>query len=168
MAYVVLTKRGGYEIRESQNTPKGPRSRTLASFRELDDAVIRKARGRAAKPLEPEELRRAALRAGAPVAEEPIDKSARETLRLVAGGAALDPMLRRLMLDALQAEERRAGTPSDISPSEISDAARSAAQWIGATPEARGEALRELLDLADALPFEIRSEGIDFPRLRSS
>lgn len=168
MAYIVPTKRGGYEVRESRSTPKGPRSRTLASFRELDDTVIRKARARAAKPPEPEELRQAALRVGAPVAEEPVDKAARETLRLLATGGSLDPMLRRLLLDALQAEHRRAGPPADISPSETSDAARSATQWIGASPQARGEALRELLDLADALPFEIRSDGIDFPRLKSS
>jgi hypothetical protein len=167
MAYVVSTKRGGYEIRESESTPKGPRSRTLASFRELDDTVIRKARERAAKPPEPEELRQAALRAGAPVAEEPVDRSARETLRLLAGGAMLDPMLRRLLADALRSEERRASTHSEMPVPEISDAARSATQWIGATPEARGEALRELLGLADALPFEIRPEAIDFPRLSS-
>ncbi|HEX3239942.1 MAG TPA: hypothetical protein VHR18_07390 [Solirubrobacterales bacterium] len=168
MAFVVPTKRGGYEIRESHNTPKGPRSRTLASFRELDDTVIRKARERAARPPEPEDLRQAAIRAGAPVAEEPVDRAARETLRLLAGGAPLDPMLRRLLLGAFQVEERRAGAHSNGPAPEVSDAARSATQWIGATLEARGEALSELLDLADALPFEIRSEGIDFPRLRSS
>ena len=167
MAYIVPTKRGAFEIRESRSTPKGPRSRTLASFRELDDAVIEKARERAAKPPEPEELRQAAIRAGAPVAEEPIDRAARETLRLLAVGAALDPMLRRLLLDALQAEDRRAGADLNVPRPDISDAARSATQWIGATPEARGEALRELLDLADALPFDIRPDGIDFPRLRS-
>ncbi len=168
MAYVVPTKRGGYEIRESHSTPKGPRSRTLATFRELDDSVIRKARERAAKPPQPEDLRQAAIRAGAPVAEEPVDRAARETLRLLAGGAAMDPMLRRLLLDALLLAERRAGAHSGSPLPEISDAARAATQWIGASPEARGEALYELLDLADALPFEIRSEGIEFPRLRSS
>ena len=40
MAFVVPSRRGSYEIRESQNTPKGPRSRTLVSFRELTEEVI--------------------------------------------------------------------------------------------------------------------------------
>ena len=43
MAFVVPTSKGSYEIRESSNTAKGPRSRTLVSFRELTDEVIEKA-----------------------------------------------------------------------------------------------------------------------------
>jgi hypothetical protein len=167
MAYVVPTKRGSYEIRESHSTPKGPRSRTLANFRELDDTVIRKARERAVKPPEPNDLRQAAIRAGAPIAEEPIDRAARETLRLLAGGEALDPMLRRLLADAL--EPRHGGAnPTGEPGSPVSDAARAATQWIGASPAARAAALRDLLELTDALPFELRSEQIDFPRLRSA
>jgi hypothetical protein len=164
MAYVVETKRG-YEIRESRSTPKGPRSRTLATFKELSEEVIEKARDRAAKAPEPAELREAAIRVGAPLAEEPVDRAAREMLRLLAGGAAIDPMLRRLLLDALGGVERRAsGTGS---PAAVSDAARAASQWIGASLKRRGAALVDLLGLADALPFEIRSEEIDFPRLSS-
>lgn len=165
MAYVVETKRG-YEIRESRSTPKGPRSRTLATFKELSDEVIEKARARAAKAPEPTQLRDAAIRAGAPLAEEPVDRAARETLRLLAGGAMVDPMLRRLLLDGLGAEERRAPGPSQSYV--VSDAARAASQWIGASLERRGAALVDLLGLADALPFEIRSEEIDFPRLSST
>jgi hypothetical protein len=165
MAYVVETKRG-YEIRESRSTPKGPRSRTLATFRELNDEVIEKARARAAKAPEPAELREAAIRIGAPLAEEPVDRAARETLRLVAGGAAIDPMLRRLLLDALGGTERPASGAG--SPAAVSDAARAASQWIGASLERRSAALVDLLGLADALPFEIRPEEIDFPRLSSN
>ena len=51
---------GEFEIRESRSTPKGPRSRTLASFKELSDEVVAKARAKAAKALEAEELRNAA------------------------------------------------------------------------------------------------------------
>lgn len=167
MAYVVSTKRGTFELRESHSTPKGPRSRTLASFRELDDEVIRKARERAGKALEPEQLREAALRAGATVAEAPLDRAARETLRRLAGGEGLDPMLRELLRDALEPAGRR-GHQAPGSGGAVSDAARSAAQWVGASPVARGEALRDLLDLADAVPFELRSDGLDFPRLRSA
>lgn len=164
MAYVVETKRG-YEIRESRSTPKGPRSRTLATFKELSDEVIEKARDRAAKAPDPKELREAAIRVGAPLAEEPVDRAARETLRLVALGAAIDPMLRRLLLDALGGVERQASDTG--SPAAVSDAARAASQWIGASLERRGAALVDLLGLADALPFESRSEEIDFPRLSS-
>lgn len=161
MAFVVPTKRGGFEVRESRSTPAGPRSRTLATFRELSDEVIEKARSRAAKPPSPEQLRASAVRAGAPISGPPVDHAARETLRLIAGGERLDPMLRRLLLDALSPQEERGRSAT------VSDAARSASQWIGANPERRGEALRDLLELTDALPIRIRSEEIGFPRLRS-
>jgi hypothetical protein len=167
MAYVVETKRG-YEIRESRSTPKGPRSRTLATFKELSDEVISKARERAETPPEPEELRDAAIRAGAPLVEEPVDRAARETLRLLANGATMDPMLRRLLLDSLGTAEGRAGGAPTQAPPGVSDAARAASQWIGASPQRRGAALVDLLGLADALPFEIRSVHLDFPRLDSS
>lgn len=162
MAYVVPTKRGTFEVRESHLTPKGPRSRTLATFREMTDEVIVKARSRASKPLETEELRSAAARAGASVPGTPVDRAAREALRLLAGGERLDPMLRTLLLDALNP-----GPGATVHPAAVSDTARSATEWIGASPERRGEALRDLLELADALPVLIRSDEIGFPRLRS-
>ena len=64
MAFIVPTKRGKFEVRESRSTPKGPRARTLASFDELSDRVIAKAQARAAKPLDSELLRAAARRVG--------------------------------------------------------------------------------------------------------
>ncbi len=161
MAFVIPTRRGGFEVRESRSTPAGPRSRTLATFKEMSDEVIEKARSRAAKPPSAAELRAAAARAGAPLSGPPVDRAGRETLRLVAGGERLDPMLRRLLLDALSPQEEGGQSAT------VSDAARSATQWIGASPERRGEALRDLLELADALPIRIRSEEIGFPRLRS-
>lgn len=166
MAFVVATKPGQFEVRESRNTPAGPRSRTLATFREMSDEVIEKARSRAVKPASPERLRRAAIRAGAPVEGAPVDRAARETLKRLAGGESLDPMLRNLLLDAL-APRVDGGRPADPSTT-VSDAARSAAGWIGASQERRGEALRDLLELADALPVRIRSEEIGFPRLKSA
>jgi|SRR5215213_9147245 len=166
MAYVVETKRG-FEIRESRATPKGPRSRTLATFKEFSDEVAAKARARAEKKPGATELREAAIRAGAPLAGEPADRAAREVLRLLAAGETVDPMLRRLLLDALGAEERRANGSKAAPAPAISDAARAATQWIGASLERRGEALIDLLGLADALPFEIREDRVEFPRLRS-
>lgn len=171
MAYVTANKRGGFEIRESRATPNGPRSRTLATFRRLDDEVIERARSRASKPPSVEELREAALRAGAPIAAAPVDRAAAETVRRLAAGERVDPMLRRLLLDSLRQQERGErvelpGAGSEREP-EMSAAAREASQWIGVDAERRGEALRELLDLTDALPLRERDPASDFPRLRT-
>jgi hypothetical protein len=166
MAFVVPTKKGTFEVRESRSTPDGPRSRTLASFKELTDETIEKAQARAAKPPSAEELREAALRAGAPVAGEPVDAAARELLGLLANSKRLDPMLRRLLLDALT-RENRSDRPADPTAT-VSDGARSATEWIDASPKQRGETLRDLLLLADALPVRLRPTEIGFPRLKSA
>lgn len=163
MAFIVPTKKGTFEIRESHATPKGPRSRTLAAFKELDSKAIEKAQARATKPLAAEELREAALRAGAQVAPEPVDRAARELLGKLAKGERPDPMLKRLLLDALENDDRsdRPGDPAEI----VSDAIRSVGEWVGATPRERGEALADLLSLVDAVPLRRRPETIGFPRL---
>jgi hypothetical protein len=166
MAFVVATKSGGFEVRESRSTPDGPRSRTLVGFRELNDEAIEKARARAAKPPSADELREAALRAGAPVTGEPADEVTRELLGLITNGSRLDPMLRRLLVDAL-AQGNRGDQPADSS-ADVSDAARSAAAWIDASLWKRGEALWDLLLLGDALPVRLRRAEIGFPRLRSA
>src|SRR6478609_10971106 len=106
MAFIVPTRKGSFEIRESRSTAAGPRSRTLASFRELTDETIEKARARAAKAPSAGDLRAAALRAGAPVAAPPVDRAARELVGRLAKGERPDPMLRRLLLDALANEGR--------------------------------------------------------------
>jgi hypothetical protein len=118
---------------------------------------------RAATKLEPEKLRKAALKAGAPIAPRDVDRAARTTLRLLTRGDRLDPMLRTLLLGALGHDDR---TPPESRPP--SAAAMAAAQWIGVDAEQRGEALRDLLELADALPVRVRSREIDFPRLHST
>jgi len=166
MAFVIPKKRGTFEVRESRNTPKGPRSRTLATFTELTDEVIEKAEGRASQPLDAEKLRESAIRAGAPVSGPPVDEAARETLRLLARGDKVEPMLKQLLLDALEREDRsdRPADPGAL----VSDAARSATEWIGASPAERGEVLRDLLEFADAVPIRLRPKEIGFPRLRSA
>jgi hypothetical protein len=65
MAYVVARRGGHFEIRESIHTDKGPRARSLASFRELDDEVLAKARRRASRPFDAAAVRASAVRAGA-------------------------------------------------------------------------------------------------------
>ena len=87
-------------------------------------------------------------------------------MRLLANGADLDPMLKRLLLDALEREDRR-DRPADPEAL-VSDTARSATEWIGASPAHRGEVLRDLLEFADAVPIRLRSKEIGFPRLRSA
>jgi hypothetical protein len=164
MAFIVPTRKGSFEIRESHSTPAGPRSRTLTTFTELTDDAIEKAQARSTKPLSAEELREAALRAGAPVAGPPVDRDARALLGKLAKGQRPDPMLKRLLLDALENEDRsdRPANPEAT----VSDAARSASEWVGASALERGEALADLLLLADALPLRRRPEKIGFPPLR--
>jgi hypothetical protein len=157
MAFVTATKNGRYEIRESRSTPAGPRSRTLASFKELDAETIDKARARAGSPLDPAELHRAALRAGAPIAPSPVDRASRELLARLARGEEPSPMLKRLLLDVLESQRREP----------VSDAARAVSEWADATAGERGEALADLLQLADAVPLRRRPPESNFPRLHS-
>ncbi len=164
MAFIVPGRKGSYEIRESSNTDKGPRSRTLVSFRELTDEVIEKAREKAVKPLSGEELRRGARRAGAPVAREPVEQAARELIAELARGNRLDPALRQILLEMLQK-----GYREDTAASPAGEAARAVALWMAATPEERGRALFDLLLLADALPTGgRRGKSLRFPRLDST
>lgn len=153
MAFIVPRKNGAWEIRETRSTPAGPRSTTLAGFRELTDEVIERARSRASKPLDATDLRRLALRAGAPVAEPLVDTAARQLLGELSAGSRPRRGLRRLLADAI-----------DSSDGGLSDAARAAQDWVAATPEKRGKALRELLLLGDALPKRHRPDHIEFPR----
>jgi hypothetical protein len=166
MAFIVPTKKGTFEIRESHGTPAGPRSRTLATFRELTDETIAKAQEKALKPPNAGELREAALRTGAPIAPLPVDRAARELIGRLAKGERPDPMLRRLLLDAL-ANKGRGDRPAD-STTTVSDSARSVSEWVGTTPAERGAALKDLLLLADALPLRRRADTIGFPGLKAA
>jgi hypothetical protein len=150
MAFVTATRNGAFEVRESRSTPDGPRSRTLASFRELDEATIRKVIDRAEKTPTREELIEAVLRAGATLAPAPIEAAARALLRSLARGEALSSRNRRLLLDALGGESM------------------SAAEWLDVPLTERGEALEQLLLLADAVPIRRRPAKIGFPRLDST
>jgi hypothetical protein len=166
MTFIIPTKHGRFEVRESRSTPDGPRSRTLASFTELTDEAIEKARRRAANPPSAEQLREAAIRAGATVAGPPVEEAARETLRRLAKGEQLDPMLKRLLADALGRDDRsdRPRDPDAL----VSDNARSVTEWMGADPRERGDALADLLHFADAVPIRLRPTEISYPRLKSS
>jgi hypothetical protein len=150
MTYIVLNRRGAFEARESRATPAGPRSRTLATFHELDRETIEKIISRAENPPSATELRGLALRVGAPLEAKPVDAAARATLRSLARGEEPAPKLRRLLLDALDGESRQA------------------AEWLGTSLAERGEALRDLLLLGDAGPVRRRAREIGFPRIGST
>jgi hypothetical protein len=123
----------------------------------LNDEVIERAQSRSSKPLDAADLHRLALRAGASVAEPLVDTAARQLLGELSAGSRPRLGLRRLLADAI-----------DSSDGGLSDAARAAQEWVAATPEKRGKALRELLLLGDALPKRRRPDQIEFPRLGHS
>jgi hypothetical protein len=150
MTFVAAGRNGAFEVRESRLTPEGPRSRTLATFRELDAATIDKVIARATKPPSREELVQAASRAGAPVSVPPVDEAARAVLRSIARGQQPNPKLRRLLLNALSGE----GT--------------SAEEWLGTSLTERADGLKDVLLLADAVPVRARPNTIGFPRLDST
>lgn len=155
MAYVIRQKSGSWEIRESRATPRGPRSRTLASFRELTPEAIRQALERASAPLDAGEIRAAARRAGAPVAG--AGHAGARLIAALGGGPPPPPGLRRVLLEALGSRPRKA----------VTDNERAASEWLGASPERRGETLRDLLLLADRVPQRRRARALRFPRIVS-
>jgi hypothetical protein len=160
MYIVGPTKRGRFEIRESRSTSKGPRSRTLASFGELTDEVIEKARAGSAKPPSPEQLRNLARRAGARVALEPVDRATRELIAELGRGRRSEPKLQRLLTAMLADNPAMAATPADPS--------RAMAEWMASTLDDRGKALEDLLLLADALPHGGRQgKPLLFPSMES-
>jgi len=164
MAFVVPTKADRFEIRESASTAEGPRSRTLVSFRELDDDVIERARKKAAKAIDYAELRRGAKRVGAPVARPSADRAARELIAELGKGRSPSPTLRRMLFDLLR-DGRRDGSAQ--SPTE--EAEYEVAEWMAASPRERGKTLIDLLLLADALPHGGRREKpLSYPRLNST
>jgi len=158
MTYVVVRRRHGepsYEIRESELTDRGPRSRSLASFRVLDDIALEKARARALRPFDATAVRASAQRVGAPIqVAEPAERHARALLTDVATGAPPAPALAALV---------RRELTSDYLPT---DSVEAMVPWIAASPTDRAIALRDLLDLGDKLPARPRP-ALQFPRLRS-
>jgi hypothetical protein len=156
MAYVTPRPGGNWEIRESRTTPAGPRSHTLTTFRSLTPEVIERARERSTRRLDADELRKTARRAGAPVAAAAADRAAGDLLSQLAAGRRPRPLLARLLAKALSTE---GGQPMGN--------AEAAAAWIAASPERRGETLRDLLLLVDHLPPPRTRERPRFPRIAS-
>jgi hypothetical protein len=162
MAYLARRPGGRCDIRESVLTARGPRSRTLASFRgALTPEALERARRRATRPLDPARLRALAEAQGIPVSERRQDRAARELLAALRAGAEIDPALAHLLREAL------ASRPAAPPPGPLRDVA----EWIGADDAERGRALRELVRVADRIarsraPVRERPR-VRFPRIRS-
>jgi hypothetical protein len=156
MTFVVARPSGTWEIRESRSTPAGPRARTLATFRALTPEILERAASRSAGPLDGERLRTLARRAGAPVLAGAADQAAGELLAELAAGRRPRPALQRMLTRAL----RGGSEPGSASVG-------ATAAWVAATPQRRGETLRDLLLLADRLPPGRTASGPRFPRIRS-
>ena len=162
MAYLVRRGPSRVEIRESRATPKGARSRVLASFSDaLTRDVLARAAARATRPFDAEALVRRARAQGIPVRERSQEPEARALLARLRRGEPLDPVLAASLRRALA---RIPEAPIPESLAEVSE-------WIGAGSRERGAALRELLDLyariEQSRPPPRRRERPRFPRFSS-
>ncbi len=135
MASIVLRKDGRAEIRESYTTPRGPRSRTLAVFRELTERDLEKAERRASRPFSRSKILARARALGVPRFGESAARAARTLLAELGSGRPLAPTLVAALRDAL---DPRPGTP-------LPESVGALLPWLPASDEERGEALREQL-----------------------
>ena len=155
MASIVRGRGNSWEVRESVRTHRGPRSRTLATFRQLDEDAIDLALSRASVLLTAEDLVANANRAGAPVGMNQADEAAATLMREFAYGRKPRYALRRLLQATF--DELPGGT-GDVG---------SAVEWVGASLEQRAKTLEDLLLLTDSMPIKRRGR-LTFPRLTSS
>lgn len=157
MACVVIRRDGRFEIRESVATPRGPRSRTLATFRELTDEVLDHAERRAERSFDRRQVETRALAAGARRDDRATARLGHALLEDLHQGGRLPPVL----VDALA--RRLAGATTSVL-----DSLPPLEDWIGSTARQRGDALRDLLRLTDRLPPVRHRRGRTFPRLSSA
>ena len=140
MAYVVHRGDGRWELRESRATPRGPRSRTLATYRVLTPDVVAHAISRSESGLNEAEIERACERSGVTGPRSASDIAAQHLIGELALGKGPSAVLRAQLVDAL------------AGPVLEGAAAAHARNPTPLTAAERGEALRELLDLTDRLP----------------
>jgi len=138
MAHLVRRSPDRIEIRESVATPRGPRSRLLASFAgPLTPDVIERAAARASRPFDRARLLRRAHRLGVAVAPRSREPEARALLARLHRPDPLDPALAATLREAL------ARLPAAPVPEPLAEVS----EWVGASAALRGKSLRELLDL---------------------
>ena len=142
MAYLYARKSGRVEIRESRSTPRGPRSRTLASFRgTLTEAHLDRAEMASAGGFDREAIRSRARALGVPIARSSADSEACELIAQLRRGAHIDPVLVGVLREQL---DGRVSAPVPDNLAEV-------VEWIGASDSERGEALRDVLRLYDTI-----------------
>ncbi len=156
MAFVVVRADGRFEIRESVHTPHGPRSRTLATFRSLDDDVLDHAQSRATRRFDRDVIVAKARALGVPYDPPDAVVIATQLLRAIAGGERLPPVVAQALRHQLGDDEPR--LPDSIPP---------LMEWLGRSLSDRGEALRDLLRMTDRLPPPRRRRERRFPRIHS-
>ncbi len=133
---------GRVEIRETVTTPRGPRSRTLATFRGvLTPEVLDRAAARAVQPFDRDEIAARALEVGLALSSRRGDREARDLLRALRSQIPVDPVLVKLLRSALR------GSPEGDPPPQLAELA----EWIGASPAQHGQALRGLLRVYDRI-----------------
>ena len=159
MAYLYLRRGGRVEIREARSTPRGPRSRTLASFQgALTDAHLERAASAAARPVDRDALRRRAQQLGVPVVRASADAEARALIARLRRGDRLDPVLAGLLRERLE-DHADARVPDDVAD---------VVPWIGASAHERGRTLRDVLRLYDTIARSRGDVGVPererFPR----
>jgi hypothetical protein len=142
MAYLYVRKSGRVEIREAHSTPRGPRSRTLASFKgALTEEHLERAESAATRPFDRAAILLRAAELGIPIVRANANSDARNLLARLRSGARIDPVLVGLLHEQL---DRRTSAPV---PDELADVT----EWIGASDHERGLALRDVLRLYDTI-----------------
>ncbi len=135
MASIVARRDGRFEIRESLHTSRGPRSRTLAIFRNLTPEKLDQAVRRAVRPVDPDALRARARVMGIAVVETHPARAARSLLLELRSGRTVPPALAALLHDALACLPR-AAPPESVGR---------VTALLGASEIERGRAVRERL-----------------------
>jgi hypothetical protein len=156
MAYLVARGDGRYEIRESEATPGGPRSRTLATFRALSSAALARAERRARHGFDRHRIEARAAALGVPRAGPRAARLARDLTAEIGQGEPPPVTLSSLLHHALG--EPRAALPDTLPP---------LVEWLGAAPERRGATLRDLLRVAGRIPRR-RAGELRYPRITSA
>lgn len=142
MAYLYVRRSGRVEIREAYSTPRGPRSRTLASFRgALTDEHLERAEWAAAGRFDREAIRARAAELDLPVTRSSADPQAQALIARLRRGARIDPLLVSVLRGQLD------GLESAPVPDELVDVI----EWVGAGEPERGRALRDVLRLYDTI-----------------
>jgi len=162
MAYLVRRAGDRVEIRESRSTPRGPRSHQLASFvGALTPAVLARASARATRRFDAAALERRARVMGIPIEARAPEQEARALLARLRRGDPIDPVMAGLLLRALD----------HVATAPVPEPLEEVSEWIGASPAARGAALRDLLDtfgrIAASRPPRRMRPRRSFPRFSS-